>query len=145
MPHNLNHDKSTLVQVMAWCHQAPSHYLSQCWPRCMLPYGITRPQWGNKWFPHPWLQQWQEVGDHNGRRCRRPTGSPCSCDDSALPGLGTHAGADAAGNKNIMYKYIVKHIHFSWKHWQRHYHMPPVANFESELWSGWNIFSFQIF
>ena len=22
---------STLVQVMAWCHQAPSHYLSQCW------------------------------------------------------------------------------------------------------------------
>ena len=24
-------DKSTLVQVMAWCHQASSHYLSQCW------------------------------------------------------------------------------------------------------------------
>ena len=23
-------DKSTLVQVMAWCHQATSHYLSQC-------------------------------------------------------------------------------------------------------------------
>ena len=22
---------STLAQVMAWCHQAPSHYLSQCW------------------------------------------------------------------------------------------------------------------
>ena len=22
---------STLVQVMAWCHQAPSHYLNQCW------------------------------------------------------------------------------------------------------------------
>ena len=33
-----------LVQVMAWCHQAPSHYLSQCWPRSMSPYGITRPQ-----------------------------------------------------------------------------------------------------
>ena len=27
--------KSTLVQVMAWCHQAPSHYLNQCWPCCM--------------------------------------------------------------------------------------------------------------
>ena len=27
--------KSTLVQVMAWCHQATSHYLSQCWPRSM--------------------------------------------------------------------------------------------------------------
>ena len=25
--------KSALVQVMAWCHQATSHYLSQCWPR----------------------------------------------------------------------------------------------------------------
>ena len=37
-------DKSTLVQVMAWCRQATSHYLSQCWPRSMLLYGITRPQ-----------------------------------------------------------------------------------------------------
>ena len=26
-------DQSTLVQVMAWCRQATSHYLSQCWPR----------------------------------------------------------------------------------------------------------------
>ena len=32
--------KSTLVQVMAWCRQAPSHYLSQCWPRSMSSYGI---------------------------------------------------------------------------------------------------------
>ena len=40
-------DKSTWVQVMAWCSQATSHYLSQCWPRSMLPNGITitRPQW----------------------------------------------------------------------------------------------------
>ena len=37
-------DKSALVQVMAWCHQAPSCYLSQCWPISMSPYGITRPQ-----------------------------------------------------------------------------------------------------
>ena len=29
-------DQSTLVQVMAWCRQATSHYLSQCWPRSML-------------------------------------------------------------------------------------------------------------
>ena len=26
-------NQSTLVQVMAWCRQATSHYLSQCWPR----------------------------------------------------------------------------------------------------------------
>ena len=40
-------DQSTLVQVMAWCRQATSHYLSQCWPRSLLPYGVTRPQWVN--------------------------------------------------------------------------------------------------
>ena len=40
-------DKSTLVQVTAWCHQATSHYLSQCWPRSLSPYGVTRPQWVN--------------------------------------------------------------------------------------------------
>ena len=28
-------DKPILVQVMAWWHQAISHYLSQCWPRSM--------------------------------------------------------------------------------------------------------------
>ena len=28
-------EKSTLVQVMAWCRQVASHYLSQCWPRSM--------------------------------------------------------------------------------------------------------------
>ena len=44
MPQKPFVDKLTLVQVMACCHQATSHYLSQCWPRSMLPYGITRPQ-----------------------------------------------------------------------------------------------------
>ena len=38
-------DQSILVQVMAWCRQATSHYLSQCWPRSLSPYGVTRPQW----------------------------------------------------------------------------------------------------
>ena len=45
MPWDLTDDKSTLVQVMAWCRQATSHYLSQCWPSSMSPYGVTRPQW----------------------------------------------------------------------------------------------------
>ena len=44
---DLTDDKSTLVQVMASCHQATSNYLSQCWPRSLAPYGITRPQWVN--------------------------------------------------------------------------------------------------
>ena len=43
-------DKSTLVQVMAWCRQATSHYLRQCWLRSLSPYGLTRPQWVNKDF-----------------------------------------------------------------------------------------------
>ena len=47
---DLTDDKSTLVQVMAWCRQATNHYLSQCWPRSMSPYGVTRPQWVNSTF-----------------------------------------------------------------------------------------------
>ena len=47
MPLDLTDDKSTLVQVMAWCRQATSHYLSQGWPRSMPTNGITRPQWVN--------------------------------------------------------------------------------------------------
>ena len=45
MPWDLTDGKSTLVQAMAWCSQATSHYLSQCWPSSMSPYGVTRPQW----------------------------------------------------------------------------------------------------
>ena len=56
----LTDDKSTLVQVMAWCRQATSHYLSQWWPRSLLPYGVTRPQWVNGLVPSgdmPLLEQ----------------------------------------------------------------------------------------
>ena len=35
-------DKSTLVQVMACYHQATSHFLNQCWPNSLTPYGVTR-------------------------------------------------------------------------------------------------------
>ena len=48
---DLTDDKSTLVQVMAWCLQATSHYLSQCWLRSMLPNGVTGPQWVNLELP----------------------------------------------------------------------------------------------
>ena len=33
MLQELADNKSTLVQVMAWYHQATSHHLSQCWPK----------------------------------------------------------------------------------------------------------------
>ena len=41
MPLNLTDDKSTLVLVMAWCCQATSHYLSQCWPRSLSSYMVS--------------------------------------------------------------------------------------------------------
>ena len=53
---DLIEDKSTLVQVMAWCRQATSHYLSQCWPRSLSPYDVTRPQWVNQ--AEDSLRQW---------------------------------------------------------------------------------------
>ena len=45
---DLNGDKTKLVQVMAWCHQATSHYLNQYWHRSMSTYIVTRPQWVNQ-------------------------------------------------------------------------------------------------
>ena len=36
--------KSISVQVTTWCRQATSHYLSQCWPRFVSPYCVTRPR-----------------------------------------------------------------------------------------------------
>ena len=47
MPLDLTDDKSVLVMGMAWCRQATSHYLSQCWPRSLSPYDVTTPT------PHP--------------------------------------------------------------------------------------------
>ena len=43
-------NKSTLVHVMAWCHQAPSHYLNRCWPT----------------FPRPPMYYWaSRTGEHH--------------------------------------------------------------------------------
>ena len=62
MLQNLSDDKSTLVQVMAWCHQATSHYLNQCWPRSPTPYGITRPQWVNtNWLSKVSHVSWSNI------------------------------------------------------------------------------------
>ena len=38
-PQNPTDDKSTLIHVMAWCHQASSHYSKQCWPIYLRPQG----------------------------------------------------------------------------------------------------------
>ena len=44
MPLKTFDDKSTSVQAMAWHRQTTNHYLNQCWPRSMSPYGFTRPR-----------------------------------------------------------------------------------------------------
>ena len=44
MPENAFYVKSTVAQVMAWCHQATSHYLSLWWYRLVLLCVITKPQ-----------------------------------------------------------------------------------------------------
>ena len=44
-------DQSTLVQVMAWCCQATSHYLRQCWPRSLSPNGVVRQECVNSLVP----------------------------------------------------------------------------------------------
>ena len=36
-------EKSALVKVIVLCHQAACHYLNQCWPSSMSPYGGTWP------------------------------------------------------------------------------------------------------
>ena len=62
MPQDLTDDKSTLVQVIAWCRQASSHYLSQCWLRSMSPNGVTRPQWVNQRYSSIVIYQRVNVG-----------------------------------------------------------------------------------
>ena len=48
---DLTLDKSTLVEVMVCCHQATSHYLSQCLCGSMSLYSVTRPQWMKSLWP----------------------------------------------------------------------------------------------
>ena len=42
---DLTDDKSTLVQVMTWCHLTTSYYLRRCWPRSMSTNDVTRVTW----------------------------------------------------------------------------------------------------
>ena len=56
----------TLGHVMAWCCQATSHYMNKCWPRSIMPYGITV---NNTWFLlinsyHSW-SKYQDPNGHN--------------------------------------------------------------------------------
>ena len=43
MPQDHTDDELSVVQVMAWCRQATSHYLSQVWPWYMPPCHVASP------------------------------------------------------------------------------------------------------
>ena len=65
MPLDLTDDKPTLVQVMAWCPRASSHYLSQCCHRSMSPNDITRLQCVNLLCQQPILINSLSPGRHS--------------------------------------------------------------------------------
>ena len=92
MPWDLTDDKSTLVQVMAWCSRAASHYLSQCWPSSMLPYGVTRPQWVNSMALETWeFICWVSTWPWN--ECRRTSWQQVN--------IGSGNGLVSSGNKPL--------------------------------------------
>ena len=68
MLQNLTNEESKLVHVMAWCHQATNHYLSQRWLRSMPPYCITMPQWVQKHLF--WLERYSTGLSHRMNLCR---------------------------------------------------------------------------
>ena len=43
---------SALIEAIIWCCQATSHYLNQCWPKSITPYGMTWPLWVNSLWPN---------------------------------------------------------------------------------------------
>ena len=43
MPQNPLDEKPNAVHILAWWSQVSSHYIRQCWPSVMSPYGVYRP------------------------------------------------------------------------------------------------------
>ena len=51
-------EKSTLVNVMAWCRQATSQY--NTWPPSMSPYDATILQWFNLYLNHEFYRRFAD-------------------------------------------------------------------------------------
>ena len=70
---NFTDAKSTLVQVIAWRHQATSHYLSQCWPRSNELRRNCFEFWqrgcrsNNVWWIFTLTRLARSIGDNNGK------------------------------------------------------------------------------
>ena len=50
-------NKSTVGQIMAWCHQVTSYYLTQFWSSSLMSYGVTR----GPFYQHelPFITAWR--------------------------------------------------------------------------------------
>ena len=69
-----DNNKSALIEVMTWCHQATKHYITQCWPRSVLPYRITRPQWVETCRPrHTHMHTHRHTPHRHKHRCHTQT------------------------------------------------------------------------
>ena len=116
MPLNLSDEKSTLVQVMAWCRQATSHYLNQCWPRSPTPYGVIRPQWVNIIHNHC-LHLHNSSHQHPVMNMTTLHGNLLYEYDSYRPLLSSHVLLlivkkwELVFKRNIFYYHICIHIH----------------------------------
>ena len=64
MPQNTFDAKSTLVQVRIWCHQATSHYLTQCWCQVLCCYIAPLTHWGR--VTHLYIIKLTTIGSDNG-------------------------------------------------------------------------------
>ena len=78
--------RSSLVQIMAWCHQATNHYLNQCWPRSMSSYDVTRPRWARqKEDSVDKINEWVQINNDTNKSAstQQIDGSEQECSNSS--------------------------------------------------------------
>ena len=118
MPQILGDGKLTLFQVMAWCRQASSQSLIQCWPISMSPYGVAMSQCANSEFatwwrvvdlsishyvyqwPHNHLQ-WAYFLTNYEVKCQQGTFINDIIDFSGCSCLGIYIVAEESGTKAV--------------------------------------------
>ena len=127
IPLDLTDDESILVQVMAWCRQATSHYLSQCWPRshhhmaslghnelsaALLPGNIK-----NIFVFFIISRQWNDTGYWN-RSLKVKASLSCIANAMAVDGL-SYARSQGISNHPIdpVLEYILISAPEGWPHW----------------------------
>ena len=119
MAQDLTDDKS-LVQVKAWCRQATSHYLNQCWPRSPTPYGVTRPKWINQACMY--MPQWHKQAQNHAMPVASGIGPTFWSDSGLVPGFVGYSSRESPVRKqsSTASKSTLEwspHENDSWEHW----------------------------